>query len=95
VPDDASAVLDPCQAAEGDGVVYNMNILSTRATRDWDEDGTVEDIADRSYELGRPGIPSEVVSVFTKEGVTLLSGTEDLPGFDLPRFNTYWYEEEQ
>ena len=76
-------------------MVYNMNILSTRATRDWDEDGTVEDIAARSYELGRQGIPSEEVSVFTKEGVTLLSGTEDLRGFDLPRFNTYWYEEEQ
>jgi type IV pilus assembly protein PilY1 len=95
VPDSGAAVADPCQAAEGNGVVYNLDILSTRATRDWDGDDTVEDLADRSYELGRPGIPSEVVSVFTKEGVTLLSGTEDLPGFDLPRFNTYWYEEEQ
>jgi type IV pilus assembly protein PilY1 len=95
VPDSGAAVADPCQAAEGNGVVYNLDILSTRATRDWDGDGTVEDIADRSYELGRPGIPSEVVSVFTQEGVTLLSGTEDLPGFDLPRFNTYWYEENE
>lgn len=93
VPDDASAIADPCQAAEGTGAVYNMNVLSTKATRDWDGTPGVDDITDRSYGLGRPGIPSEVVTVFTKEGVTLLSGTEDLPGFDLPRFDTYWYEE--
>ncbi len=93
LPDDATAVTDPCQAAEGTGVIYNMDILSTRATRDWDEDGTVDDIGDRADELDRPGIPSEVVTVFTKEGVTLLSGTEDKPGFPRPRFSTYWFEE--
>jgi type IV pilus assembly protein PilY1 len=88
---------NPCQPAEGSGVAYNLDILSTAATIDWDEDGTLEPIDDRAATLGS-GIPSEAVPAFTKEGVTILVGTgggaENLGKVvDLPRFNTYWYEE--
>ncbi|HJP35688.1 MAG TPA: hypothetical protein QF901_06835, partial [Gammaproteobacteria bacterium] len=97
VPDDPAAVSDPCQAAEGTGVAYNLNILSTAAALDWDEDGTLEPTDDRAAELGT-GIPSEAVPIFTEEGVTVLVGTgggaENLGKVsELPRFNTYWYED--
>ncbi|MFT4563407.1 MAG: type IV pilus assembly protein PilY1, partial [Gammaproteobacteria bacterium] len=97
IPDDANAVADACTAAEGSGRAYNFNILSTRAAIDWDEDGTLEDVADRSTDLGT-GIPSEGVPIFTKEGVTVLVGTgggaANLGKVSaLPRIDTYWYEE--
>ena len=97
IPDDPSLVADRCIPAEGSGRAYNFNILSTRATIDWDEDGNIEDIDDRVAELGS-GIPSEGVPIFTKEGVTVLVGTgggaENLGKVsELPRIDTYWYEE--
>ncbi|MDA0822196.1 MAG: PilC/PilY family type IV pilus protein [Proteobacteria bacterium] len=97
IPDDATLVADPCTAAEGRGRAYNFNILSTRAALDWDEDGTIEDVADRSEDLGT-GIPSEGVPIFTKEGVTVLVGTGGGAAnlgtvSGLPRIDTYWYEE--
>jgi hypothetical protein len=53
-------------------------------------------MADRGLALGG-GIPSDVVPVFTKEGVVGIVGIEggatqlgSLAG--LPRFRTYWYE---
>ncbi len=97
VPDDPAAIDDICSAAEGSGQAYNMNILTTKAVLDWDEDGSLEPIADRTAKLGS-GIPSEGVPIFTKEGVTVLVGTgggaENIGKVsELPRFNTYWYEE--
>jgi hypothetical protein len=89
-------VADQCSAAEGSGAAYNFDILSTKAAIDWDGDGSITD-ADRRAELGT-GIPSEGVPIFTKEGVTVLVGTgggaENLGKVsELPRINTYWYEE--
>jgi len=103
VPDDASLIQDPCKAAEGSGNAYNFNILSTAASLDWDADDPTnpssapDPVANRAAELGS-GIPSEAVPIFTAEGVTVLVGTgggaENLGKVaDLPRFNTYWYEE--
>ncbi len=97
VPDDPAAIDDICSAAEGSGLAYNLNILTTKAAIDWDEDGTLEPLADRTAKLGT-GIPSEGVPIFTKEGVTVLVGTgggaENIGKVsELPRFNTYWYEE--
>ncbi len=58
----------------------------------------MEDLPDRKKALGG-GIPSDVVPVFTKEGVVGIVGIEGgatqlgtLTG--LPRVNTYWYEED-
>jgi type IV pilus assembly protein PilY1 len=97
IPDDAASVADQCTAAEGSGRAYNFNILSTRAAIDWDEDGSIESVEDRVAELAT-GIPSEGVPIFTKEGVTVLVGTgggaENLGKVsELPRIDTYWYEE--
>jgi len=103
VPDDISVIQDPCKAAEGSGFAYNFNILSTAAALDWDADdptnpsSSPDPITNRAAELGS-GIPSEAVPIFTAEGVTVLVGTgggaENLGKVaDLPRFNTYWYEE--
>ena len=97
IPDDPSLVADRCTPAEGSGRAYNFNILSTKAAIDWDEDGSVEDLEDRAADLGT-GIPSEGVPIFTKEGVTVLVGTgggaENLGKVsELPRIDTYWYEE--
>jgi len=92
---------NPCEntALEGSGRAYNFDVLTTAAAYNWDGDDTTggSDLADRSQELGA-GIPSEVVPVFTAEGVTLLIGTgggaENLGKvIDLPRYRTYWYEE--
>lgn len=107
VPDDISLIQDPCKAAEGSGLAYNFNILSTAAALDWDSetdpdasdpDADAKNLNDnRSSELGS-GIPSEAVPIFTAEGVTVLVGTgggaQNLGKVaELPRFSTYWYEE--
>ncbi len=88
---------DPCSPNVGSGFAYNFNILNGKATLDWDTDGTIEDFADRKLSLGG-GIPSEVVPVFTEEGVVGIVGVEGgaakvgtLAG--VPRVRTYWYEE--
>ena len=88
---------DICVGAQiGSGRAYNFDILTTKAAIDWDGDGDI-DLADRGLTLGG-GIPSDVVPVFTKEGVVGIVGIEGgatqlgtLSG--LPRFRTYWYEE--
>ncbi len=94
---DGGGASDPCSANVGTGVAYNLNILNSKAFLDWDTDGTVEDFDDRELALGG-GIPSEVVPVFTKEGVVGIVGVEGgaarvgkLAG--VPRVRTYWYEE--
>jgi len=94
---DLSNTTDLCTMNIGGGYAYNMNVLTTKAALDWDEDGTLEDTADRQKQLGG-GIPSDVVPVFTKEGVVGIVGVEGgasqlgaLSG--LPRYRTYWYEE--
>ena len=88
---------DPCSPNVGSGFAYNFNILNGKATLDWDTDGTIEDFADRRLAIGG-GIPSEVVPVFTEEGVVGIVGVEGgaakvgtLAG--VPRVRTYWYEE--
>ncbi len=91
-----ASVTDPCVGGVGDAAAYNFNILSANAALDWDGDGDI-DLDDRKLGLGG-GIPSDVVPVFTKEGVVGIVGIEGgasqlgvLSG--LPRFRTYWYEE--
>jgi type IV pilus assembly protein PilY1 len=94
---DVASNTDLCSAQIGGGNAYNFNVLNAGATIDWDLDGTVESLADRALSLGG-GIPSDVVPVFTKEGIVGIVGIEGgaaqlgtLSG--LPRFRTYWYEE--
>jgi type IV pilus assembly protein PilY1 len=94
---ESSMSTDACSANVGSGFSYNLNILNTKANLDWDADGTVENIDDRKLALGG-GIPSEVVPVFTKEGVVGIVGVEGGSArvgklSDLPRVRSYWYEE--
>ncbi|MBT7952682.1 MAG: VWA domain-containing protein [Gammaproteobacteria bacterium] len=91
----AETVSNPCEGTLGGATAYNFDILSANAFLDWDGDGDV-DINDRKLALGG-GIPSDVVPVFTKEGVVGIVGIEGgasqlgvLSG--LPRFRTYYYE---
>ncbi len=95
-PSDPNAIADTCSASEGNGTAFNFNILTGNAALDWDGDGDI-DLDDRKYALGS-GIPSEVVPIFTEEGVTILVGTgggaENLGQVSgLPRYRTYWYED--
>jgi len=92
----AATVTNPCEGTLGNATAYNFSILNGNAFLDWDSDGDI-DLADRAMALGG-GIPSDVVPVFTKEGVIGIVGIEGgasqlgvLAG--LPRFRTYWYEE--
>ena len=85
-----------CAANVGGGNAYNFDILTTRATLDWDADGNIEDVGDRRKTLGG-GIPSDVVPIFTKEGIVGIVGVEGGASQvgtlnELPRFRTYWYE---
>jgi type IV pilus assembly protein PilY1 len=85
-----------CEGVEiGSGRGYNLDILTTKAVIDWDSTG--DPVTGRSTTLGG-GIPSDVVPIFTAEGVVGIVGVEGgatqlgtLSG--LPRFRTYWYEE--
>ena len=94
--EDSSASGDTCAVPQiGSGRAYNLDILTTKATVDWQGDNN--DITGRTKTLGG-GIPSDVVPVFTKEGVVGIVGVEggatQLGGLaGLPRFRTYWYEE--
>jgi type IV pilus assembly protein PilY1 len=94
-----STSTDLCSANVGSGAAFNFDILTTQAVKDWDEDGTLEgnNNDDRRKALGG-GIPSDVVPIFTKEGVVGIVGIEGgaaqlgtLTG--LPRYRTYWYDE--
>ena len=94
---DAISSVDQCSAQIGGGNAYNFGILNAGATIDWDLDNPLDPLLDRTKSLGG-GIPSDVVPVFTKEGIVGIVGIEGgaaqlgtLSG--LPRFRTYWYEE--
>ncbi|MFL6621712.1 MAG: VWA domain-containing protein [Sulfurifustis sp.] len=79
--------------AEGIGRVYAINYLNGTPAYDFDNDGTME----RSMKVGG-GIPSETVIVIREGGVTTLIGTSggaaspDIK-LNLPRYQTYWYED--
>ena len=95
----ASNNLDACAAQIGGGSAYEFNILNAAATLDWNLDGAVNALTDRSRSLGG-GIPSDVVPVFTKEGIVGIVGIEGGAAqlgtlSALPRFRTYWYRENQ
>ena len=88
---------DECSANVGASRDFNMNILDTAAALDWDEDGTLEPLTDRTRS-GGSGISSEGVPVYTTEGVLILktsgSGiTSDLVVGQVPRFRTYWHDD--
>lgn len=96
LPPDQNTV-SVCNPSEGNGVAHNFNILNAAATLDWNGNSSIDLIADRSSTLGA-GIPSGVIPIFTREGVTLSVGTGQGPENlgvvgDLPRYRSYWVDE--
>lgn len=94
---DATTNSDACTAQIGGGSAYNFGVLTAAASVDWDDTPGIDPIDDRTVALGG-GIPSDVVPVFTKEGIVGIVGIEGGAAqlgtlSDLPRFRTYWYEE--
>jgi type IV pilus assembly protein PilY1 len=93
---DVTISSDLCSTNIGGGNAYGFNILTTNGALDWDVDGDI-DMADRKLTLGG-GIPSDVVPIFTKEGVVGIVGIEGGAAqlgvlSELPRVRTYWYED--
>ncbi len=93
---DVTISSDLCSTNIGGGNAYGFNILTTNGALDWDVDGD-KDMADRKLTLGG-GIPSDVVPIFTKEGVVGIVGIEGGAAqlgvlSELPRVRTYWYED--
>jgi type IV pilus assembly protein PilY1 len=89
-----------CSIIEGVGRLYGLDVLTGAAAQNWDGVGDDTNLtkSDRTMTLGS-GIPSQAVPIFQKEGITLLIGggggaTSVDPDIGLPRFRTYWNEEE-
>jgi type IV pilus assembly protein PilY1 len=100
IPELTQAQIDQCQLAEGGGRLYGLNVLTGAALfTDWNGagDSTTPVAADRYKSVGA-GIPSEVLPVFQKKGVTLLVGGGENPKNIDPKIpstviQTWWYEE--
>ncbi len=90
---------NPCEANIGDSRAYNFDVLSSKVAIDWDtsDSDRFHYRKDRVRSIGK-GIPSDIVPVFTKEGVVGIVGIEGGVSqigklADLPRYRTYWYED--
>ena len=88
-----------CEAQEGGGRLYGLDVLAAKAVLNFDGIGDDSNLSasDRTYTLGG-GIPSSAVPIFQEEGITLLVGTsaggESVdPDLEMPRVRTYWGEE--
>jgi Tfp pilus tip-associated adhesin PilY1 len=91
---------DSCEAQEGAGRLYAVDVLNAKAVINFDGIGDDSNLSasDRIYTLGG-GIPSGAVPIFQEEGITLLIGTsaggESVdPELGLPRARTSWGQEE-
>ena len=89
-----------CEAQEGGGRLYAVDVLNGKAVINFDGIGDDSNLSasDRTYTLGG-GIPSSAVPIFQEEGITLLIGTsaggESVdPELGLPRVRTFWGQEE-
>ncbi len=89
-----------CEAQEGAGRLYAVDVLNAKAVINFDGIGDDSNLSasDRTYTLGG-GIPSSAVPIFQEEGITLLIGTsaggESVdPELGLPRIRTFWHQEE-
>jgi type IV pilus assembly protein PilY1 len=93
------AVSGSCEAQEGGGRLYAVDVLSAKSVINFDGIGDDSNLSasDRTYTLGG-GIPSSAVPIFQEEGITLLIGTsaggESVdPELGLPRVRTIWAQE--
>ena len=99
-PDEA-ATANVCAVNIGAGRAYGIDLLDASERIDFLNNGPSEADGDMIDERGfivGGGIPSNVVPIFTKEGVVTIVGTEGgAQTLDqvvtLPQFRTYWHEE--
>ena len=89
-----------CEAQEGGGRLYAVDVLNAKAVINFDGIGDDSNLSasDRTYTLGG-GIPSGAVPIFQEEGITLLIGTsaggESVdPSLKPPRARTVWGQEQ-
>ncbi|MDH3513270.1 MAG: hypothetical protein OEM83_00140 [Gammaproteobacteria bacterium] len=93
IPANDSTAQNTCQANEGEGRYYEVNLLTGAPMYDLDSDGNLD-----RFGVAGGGIPSEVIIVIRDGGVTGLVGTSGgakqvSPGGGTNRYKTYWYEE--
>ena len=98
-PTDTSTITDACKLnSEGEGRLYGISILHGGSVINWEDSDAPVDTAtkDKRYLKLGGGIPSEVVPVFQKEGVTLITGLHSAPA-NIPdtRYRTYWSETDE
>jgi Tfp pilus tip-associated adhesin PilY1 len=96
IPDGVAVSNNVCAApVAGSGRLYAVDLLTGKPVFDWYSDSSTElTKKDRRYGLGG-GIPSQVVTIFQKKGVTLLigsgAGAETVdPNIGLPRRRNFW-----
>ncbi|MEJ1354755.1 MAG: PilC/PilY family type IV pilus protein [Candidatus Sedimenticola sp. (ex Thyasira tokunagai)] len=98
-----SGTPDTCGSPLGGyGRFYVIDALNATAVYpNWDGAGDSSNYTrtDRTYDSTLPGIPSEPVPVFQKTGVTVVIGGGGGgfvfdPDVDLPKIETFWYEEQ-
>lgn len=93
VPANDSTAQNTCQANEGEGRFYEVNLLSGTPMYDLDGDNALD-----RFGVAGGGIPSEVIIVIRDGGVTGLVGTSGgakqvSPGGGTNRYKTYWYDQ--
>ncbi len=103
IPGTGNSNADTCDApVDGSGRFYVIDALNATAVySDWDGAGDSTNFTrtDRTYDSTLPGIPSEPVPVFQKTGVTVVIGGGGGgfvfdPDVDLPKIETFWFEEQ-
>ncbi|MDH3563650.1 MAG: hypothetical protein OEN49_09700, partial [Gammaproteobacteria bacterium] len=92
IPANDSTAQTTCQANEGEGRYYEVNLLSGAPMYDLDGDNALD-----RFGVAGGGIPSEVIIVIRDGGVTGLVGTSGgakqvAPGSGQNRYKTYWYD---
>ena len=93
IPANDSTAANTCQANEGEGRYYEVNLLTGAPMYDLTGDTTLD-----RFGIAGGGIPSEVIIVIRDGGVTGLVGTSGgakqvNPGSPDSRKKTYWYDE--
>jgi type IV pilus assembly protein PilY1 len=93
IPANDSTAQNTCQANEGEGRFYEVNLLSGAPMYDLNGDNSLD-----RFGVAGGGIPSEVIIVIRDGGVTGLVGTSGgakqvNPGGGVNRYKTYWYDE--
>jgi len=93
IPANDSTAANTCQANEGEGRYYEVNLLTGAPMYDLTGDTTLD-----RFGIAGGGIPSEVIVVIRDGGVTGLVGTSGGakqvdPGSPDSRKRTYWYDE--